>query len=147
MDKMLFTEEKIKSLKRNNSEKNKRRSIEQINENINLIQELYMNSQIEIFKAYFDILYNRIQTLLDLTYYKAKLEEYKRLIGIGSDNEKNYMLKYYEAYCENKYNELKLKEIQIKKKNNLALTVINNNKIMKLFNKIREITARVLNRE
>lgn len=146
MDKMLFAEEEIQTLKRNITEDNKEQNKKLIYENEELIKSLYMDSQMSIFTSHFDTIYKRIQTLLDLTYYKAKLEEYKGLIGVDSNKEKDYMMQYYERYCENKRKELTIKEVQIKAKNNVALTVVSNNIIIKVLTKLREAASRLLNR-
>lgn len=147
MDRILFAEEEIISLKRDINENNIRKSTEQINENIKLIQKLYMECQIEIFKSYFDILYNTIHTIFDLTFYKNKLEEYKNLIGVSIYKENDFMMQYYDTYYKKRQEELIEKENQIKVKNDFSLVLLSNNIISKLFTKIREISLRILNRE
>jgi len=53
-------------------------------------------------------------------------------------------LEYYKGYCKNKIEKLIQKEADIKRKNDLALTVVQNNTIMQIFNKIKKIIARML---
>lgn len=151
LDEMLYASEEIigikRSLKNNTSDGN----MEEINKDLNRIYEkeaqirrLYMDSQMSIFTMYFDRLYNRIQNLSDIKTYKNKLQNYKELIGFYTNDSQEYFLEYYEGYYKTKEEKLKEKENEIKRKNDLALTVISDNIIVQIFNKIKELCKRIL---
>lgn len=153
LDEMLYASEEIigikRSLKNNTSDGN----MEEINAQLNkiyekeaLIRRLYMDSQMSIFTMYFDRLYNRMQTISDIKIYKDKLQNYKELIGFYTDNQQEYFLEYYEGYYRTKEEKLKEKEAEIKRKNDLALTVVSDNIIVQIFNKIKNAIARILKR-
>lgn len=151
LDEMLYASEEIigikKSLKNNTSDGN----IEEINRELNriyekeaLIRRLYMDSQMSIFTMYFDRLYNRIQTISDIKIYKNKLEDYKELIGFYTNDNQEYFLEYYEGYYKTKEEKLIEKEAEIKRKNDLALTVVSDNIIVQIFNKIKNALSRII---
>lgn len=150
LDEMLYASEEIigikKSLKNNTSDGN----VEEINKELNriyekeaLIRRLYMDSQMSIFTMYFDRLYNRIQTISDIKIYKSKLEDYKELIGFYTNENQEYFLEYYEGYYKTKEEKLTEKEAEIKRKNDLALTVVSDNIILQIFNKIKNAISRI----
>lgn len=150
LDEMLYASEEIigikKSLKNNTSDGN----VEEINKELNriyekeaLIRRLYMDSQMSIFTMYFDRLYNRIQTISDIKIYKSKLEDYKELIGFYTNENQEYFLEYYEGYYKTKEEKLAEKEAEIKRKNDLALTVVSDNIILQIFNKIKNAISRI----
>lgn len=151
LDEMLYASEEIigikRSLKNNTSDGN----MEEINAQLNriyekeaLIRRLYMDSQMSIFTMYFDRLYNRIQTISDIKTYKNKLEKYKELIGFYTNENQEYFLEYYEGYYKTKEEKLIEKETEIKRKNDLALTVVSNNIIVQIFNKIKNALAGII---
>ncbi len=153
LDEMLYASEEIigikRSLKNNTSDGN----MEEINKELNRIYEkeaeirrLYMDSQMSIFTMYFDRLYNRIQTLSDIKIYKNKLQNYKELIGFYINDSQEYFLEYYAGYYKTKEEKLEEKEAQIKRKNDLALTVVSDNIIVQIFNKIKKAIARIIKR-
>lgn len=150
LDEMLYASEEIigikKGLKNNTSDGN----VEEINKELNriyekeaLIRRLYMDSQMSIFTMYFDRLYNRIQTISDIKIYKSKLEDYKELIGFYTNENQEYFLEYYEGYYKTKEEKLIEKEAEIKRKNDLALTVVSDNIILQIFNKIKNAISRI----
>ncbi len=154
LDEMLYASEEIIGIKRNLKNNTSDGNIEEINKQLNRIYEkeaqirrLYMDSQMSIFTMYFDRLYNRIQTLSDIKIYKNKLQNYKELIGFYTNDNQEYFLQYYEGYYKTKEEKLKEKEFEIKSKNDLALTVVSNNIIVQIFNKIKKAITKIIKRE
>ncbi len=151
LDEMLYASEEIigikRSLKNNTSDGN----MEEINKELNRIYEkeaeirrLYMDSQMSIFTMYFDRLYNRVQTISDIQIYRKKLEDYKELIGFYTNESQEYFLEYYEGYYKEKEKKLIEKEAEIKRKNDLALTVVSDNIIVQIFRQIKNTIAKML---
>ena len=150
LDDMLYASEEIIGIKRLIKTKTEDGYLN-INEYLNaiyqkeeLIRKLYMDSQMSIFTMYFNRLYNRIQNLQDIQLYKNKLEDFKELIGFYTNENQEYFLQYYENYYKEKEENLILKEAEIKQKNDLALTVISDNIIVQIFNKIKNNVNRIL---
>lgn len=150
LDEMLYASEEIIGIKRLIKTKTEEGYLN-INEYLNeiyqkeeLIRKLYMDSQMSIFTMYFDRLYNRIQNLSDIKLYINKLEEFKKLIGFYTNENQEYFLQYYENYYNQKEEKLILKEADIKRKNDLALTVISDNIIIQIFNKIKNNLSKIL---
>lgn len=151
LDEMLYASEEIIGIKRKIKEQSKEGYLEDINKQLNeiyqkeeIIRKLYMDCQMSIFTMYFDRLYNRIENLQDIKYYKNRLEDFKELIGFYINEEKEYFLEYYKGYYEKKQEKLILKEADIKRKNDLALTVVTDNPIMQIFNKIKNMILRYI---
>lgn len=152
LDEMLYASEEIIGIKRQIKNKTEEGYLN-INEYLNeiyqkeeLIRKLYMDSQMSIFTMYFDRLYNRIQNLSDIKLYRNKLEKFKELIGFYTNEKQEYFLQYYEDYYKKKEEKLILKEAEIKRKNDLALTVISDNIIVQIFNKMKNTLNRILNK-
>lgn len=150
LDEMLYASEEIIGIKRLIKDRTEEGYLN-INEYLNeiyqkeeLIRKLYMDSQMSIFTMYFDRLYNRIQNLSDIRLYKSRLEDFKELIGFYTNETQEYFLQYYENYYKQKEEKLILKEADIKRKNDLALTVISDNIIIQIFNKIKNNVSRIL---
>ncbi|MCI8362703.1 MAG: hypothetical protein HFJ41_06260 [Clostridia bacterium] len=150
LDEMLYASEQIigiKKLIKTKTEEgyfNIEEYLNEIYEKEELIRKLYMDSQISIFTMYFDRLYNRIENLSDIKFYRNKLEEFKKLIGFYTNENQDYFLKYYEDYYKQKEEKLILKQADIERKNELALTVISDNIIIQIFNKIKSNVSRIL---
>lgn len=149
LDEMLYASEEIIGTKRKIREETKEGNIEDIDKALNKIYEkevairkLYMDCQMNIFTMYFDRLFNRIENLQDIKYYKNKIEDFKDLIGFYTNEEQEYFLEYYKGYYEKKQEKLILKEAEIKRRNDLALTVVSDNPIMQIFSKIKNIIIR-----
>lgn len=151
LDEMLYASEEIVGIKRSLKNNTSDGNMEEINKALNtmyekeaIIRKLYMDSQMSIFTMYFDRLYNRVQTISDIQIYRKKLEDYKKLIGFYTNESQEYFLEYYEGYYKEKEEKLIEKENEIKRKNDLALTVISDNMIVKIFRQIRNTVARML---
>lgn len=150
LDEMLYASEEIIGIKRlikNRTEEgylNINEYLNEIYQKEELIRKLYMDSQMSIFTMYFDRLYNRIQNLSDIKLYRSRLEDFKELIGFYTNENQEYFLQYYENYYNQKEEKLILKEADIKRKNDLALTVISDNIIIQIFNKIKNNVSRIL---
>ena len=150
LDQMLYASEEIIGIK--NKLKQEGSNSKDHDEELNrlykiedLIRKLYMDSQMAIFTMYFDRLYNRIENLQDIKYYRNRLEDYKDLIGFYTNERQEYFLEYYENYYNNKEEQLVLKEDEIKRKNDLALTVVEENRITKIFNRIKDMIYKRFN--
>lgn len=150
LDEMLYASEEIIGIKRLIKDRTEEGYLN-INEYLNeiyqkeeLIRKLYMDSQMSIFTMYFDRLYNRIQNLSDIKLYRSRLEDFKELIGFYTNETQEYFLQYYENYYKQKEEKLILKETDIKRKNDLALTVISDNIIIQIFNKIKNNVNKIL---
>lgn len=144
LDEMLYASEEIVGIKRKIRGLASDGYLEEIDKELNkiyekeeLIRKLYMDCQMTIFTVYFDKLYNRLQTLTDMKYYKTRLNKFEDLIGIYTDKEQDYFLEYYIDYCNKKTEKLTLREDEIKRKNDMALTIVSNNPIIQVFNKIK----------
>lgn len=153
LDEMLYASEEIigikRSLKNNTSDGN----MEEINRELNriyekeaLIRRLYMDSQMSIFTMYFDRLYNRVETISDIQIYRKKLEDYKELIGFYTNENQEYFLEYYEGYYKEKEEKLIEKEAEIRRKNDLALTIVSDNIVVQIFAKIKNAVTRIIKR-
>lgn len=151
LDEMLYTSEEIIGIKRKLKEDSKYRYIEKVNDELNSIYEkevtirkLYMDCQMSIFTMYFDKLFNRIETLEDIKFYKTKLEDFRELIGYYTNEYQEYFLEYYKGYYQQKEEKLILKEAEIKNRSDLAITVVYDNPIMKIFGKIKSIISKYI---
>lgn len=145
LDEMLYASEEIIGIKRRIKEKSRDGYLEEINSELNriyekevIIRKLYMDCQMSILTMFFDKLYNKIENLQDIKNYKNKLENFKELIGFYINGEQEYFLEYYKGYYKNKEEKLILKEAEIKSKNDLALTVVDNNIVIQIFKKIKK---------
>ncbi len=151
LDEMLYASEEIVGIKRSLKNNTSDGNMEEINKALNtmyekeaIIRKLYMDSQMSIFTMYFDRLYNRVQTISDIQIYRKKLEDYKKLIGFYTNESQEYFLEYYEGYYKEKEEKLIEKENEIKRKNDLALTVISDNMIVQIFRQIKNTIAKML---
>lgn len=151
LEEMLYISEEIIGIKRSLKNNTSDGDIEEINKQLNRIHEketiigrLYMDSQMSIFTMYFNNVFNRIKTITDIQKYRKKLQEYKELIGVYTNKNQEYFLEYYDGYCKEKEQKLIQKETEIKRKNDLALTVISNNIISQIFTKIKKAIVKVL---
>lgn len=151
LDQMLYASEEIIGIKTLLKYQSVRLKDEEINQNLNniykkeeLIRKLYMESQLIIFTNYFDRLYLRIEDLSDIKIYKNRLEEYGDLVGFYTDGREKEILKYYEQYCYDKSEKLVLKEADIKRRNDLALTVVQDNIITQIYNRIKQAISNVV---
>ncbi len=152
LDEMLYASEEIIGIKRLIKEKteNGYLNIDEYLNNIynkeEVIRKLYMDSQMNIFTMYFNKLFTRIQDLSDIKIYRSRLGDFKELIGFYTNENQEYFLQYYEDYYKQKEEKLTLKEAEIKRKNDLALTVISDNVIIQIFNKMKNALNRILNK-
>lgn len=151
LEEMLYTSEEIIGIKRSLKNNTSDGDIEEINKQLNRIHEketiigrLYMDSQMSIFTMYFNNVFNRIKTITDIQKYREKLQEYKELIGVYTNKNQEYFLEYYDGYCKEKEQKLIQKEKEIKRRNDLALTVISNNIISQIFTKIKKAIVKIL---
>jgi len=151
LDEMLYASEEIIGIKRKIKDEAKDGYIEEVNNELNkiyekevMIRKLYMDCQMSIFTMFFDKLFNRIETIKDIKYYKNKLEDFKDLIGFYTNEEQEYFLEYYKGYYETKEEKLILKEAEIKRRNDLALTVVSDNPVMQIFNKIKNMIIKYI---
>ena len=149
LDDMLYASEKITGLKRDAKKgelEDAEKIVKQIYEQEELIRRLYMDCQMSIFTMYFDRLYGNLETTEDIEYYKKKLEGYEDLFGTFVNKDEEYFSRYYQNYCAGKFEKLKEMELEIEKRNNLALTVVSENVIEQLFKKIKKLFLKVKNR-
>ena len=106
--------------------KNKDKSI--IDENIDLIKNVYINIQNKIMTSYFNKEFKRIKSMEQLNSFSAKLLDYKDYIG--SDEAQALYIDYYKAMKE-----------QIKKKEqsfiNKSLVVVKENRFVNIFNRLK----------
>lgn len=144
LDDMLYTSEEIVGIKRKLKEEYKEELINEIYEKEELIRRLYMDNQMYIFTTYFDRLYNNLENLKDIKYYKKKLKDYREIMGTFVNESNEYFTQYYENYCKQKMTQLKVKEEEIERKNALALTVVSDNKIIQMFQKIKNMFSRII---
>ena len=151
LDEMLYASEEIIGIKRKIKEEAKDGYIQQANNELNKIYEkevtirrLYMDCQMSILTMYFDKMFNRIESIQDIKYYKNKLEGFKELIGFYTNEEQEYFLEYYKGYYQTKEEKLILKEAEIKRKNDFALTIVSDNPIMQIFSKIKNMIFRYI---
>lgn len=120
------------------------KSKDEILENSNILEEqkivkkiktLYIETQQLILTSYFDNIINKIETEKELNIYHKKLIKYRELIGSyeGLEN-------YYKYYFE------KEKEIKKLRQNlkNQALIPISDNKIVKIFKKIKDYVEKLI---
>lgn len=148
LDDMLYASEKIIGLKReakNIELEDAEKIIQQIYEQEELIGRLYMDCQMSIFRLYFDKLYNDLETKEDITYYKKKLNGYADIYGKFVNESQEYFSKYYENYCKEKYEKLEVLKFRIERKNDNALTVVSDNKILELFYKLKNMFYKLKN--
>ena len=154
LDEMLYASEEIIGIKRKIKKEAKEGYLEEIDNQLNeiyikeeIIRKLYMDCQMNIFTMYFDRLFNRIESVQDIKYYRNRLEDFKELIGFYTNKEQEYFLEYYKDYYEKKEEKLILKEAEIKRKNDLALTIVSDNPIMQVFSKIKNIIIRYIKKD
>ena len=138
LDKMLYLEEEISYILSQDK-------TDEVEERQKKIVDFYIDCQKIILKVYFDRLFNRIDMLIDISYFRAKIEEFEKLIGYKKNpsNPEEDMKEYYKKYKEDKYQKILIKEAEIKRKNNLALTVVSGNVIIQMFRKIRHLASRI----
>lgn len=150
LEEMLYTSEQIigiKELINNRTQEgyfNIQQYLNEIYEKEEKIRKLYMNCQMSIFTMYFDILFSKIESSTDIKLYISKLENFKELIGFYIDENQEYFLKYYKNYYKQKQEKLILREEEIKRKSDLAITVISDNMMIQIFNKIKDNVNRIL---
>lgn len=121
-DKILKTKDYILENKPNN---------EDILQNIEQIKTLYFDTQKLILVSYFDNVINRLETIQEVRKYKNKLIKYRDLIGSQEG------IEFYINYYIDKIKQIKEIEQNIQYKQNHALTVIKDNKILKILKKIK----------
>ena len=106
--------------------KNKEQSL--IDENIELIKKIYINIQNKIMTSYFNKKFKKIKDIEQLKDFNNKLSKYKQ--DIGSDEAQALYIDYYKDMQE-----------QIKEKEqsfiNKSLIVIKENRIVNIFNRIK----------
>lgn len=151
LDEMLYASEEIIGIKRKAKQEAEDGYIEEVDNELNkiyekevIIRKLYMDCQMSIFTMYFDKLFDRIENLLDIRYYKNKIEDFKELIGFYTNEEQEYFLEYYKNYYQKKEDKLLEKEAEIKRKNDLALTIISDNPMIQMFKKIKNMLKKMI---
>lgn len=149
LDEMLYASEeiinskaKIKLLRQEDPEE-----LKKIQEKEELICRTYMDCQMSIFTVYFNRLFKRINNTLDVKFYRARLNSFKNLLGYYTDESKEYLSDYYNEYFRNKAEELKEKEIEMKRKEAFALVTVSDNVIIQFFSRIKYTISRLLKRE
>lgn len=100
-------------------------------QNIEQIKVLYFETQKIILTSYFNNIIPRIETLEEVHQYKNKLIQYRDLVGTEEG------LEFYIKYYMDKTQQIKEIEQKIVTKNNRALTIVNDNKILRILKKIK----------
>lgn len=142
LDKLLNIEEKIillsNKLLQSDCEWNKAQKIAQkITVLKNEVKNTFIETQNLIFTSYFDNEFLKIQTTQEITIYRTRLYDYKNCIGI-TDNYNTF-----NDYYINKM--MDLENLHESMTNNVALVVVKENKIGKLFKSLRNLFS--LNKE
>lgn len=151
LDEMLYASEEIIRIKSKIKQETEDGNVEEINIQLNkiyekevIIRKLYMDCQMSILTMFFDKLFNRIETLKDIKKYRNKIEQFKGLIGYYTNEEQEYFSEYYKGYCKNKEEKLILKEAEIKRRDDLSLTVVSDNTMMQIFSRIKSIILKYI---
>ena len=106
-----------------------------IQENINKIKILYLETQNLIMNSYFSNLIKRIDTMQELEKFKIKLLNYKNYVGANEG-----LVSYWKLYEEM---QPKIKQIETKIKNR-SLVVVSDNIIARIFRKIKKYLSAFL---
>lgn len=107
----------------------------EIQDNINKVKTLYIETQNIIMTSYFNNLIKRIDTLKELDRFKEELINYKDLVGT-----KEGLITYWKLFEELRP---KIKQVEIKIKNK-SLIVVSDNIIAKMFRKIKKYLSGIL---
>ena len=128
LNQILQIKDQISELQKN---KDSADAEKQILVNIELIKTLYFNTQNVIFKSYFDKILKRTENDIEIRMIKAKLDEYKNLVGTNS--------KYidFDTYVTQFEEKAKQKAEELRNKN--ALMVINNNIFFRILKRIKKL--------
>lgn len=119
---------------------NNKLSTETNKEKITIYQEeiaaMYIDTQNKIFSIFFDKLLPKLTTLQEIDYYMDKAVCYRNIMGV-SNKEKFLFGSFYDIKLEEIISKYEKRKIKINKKtNNNALTIISENKVLKLIKRI-----------
>ena len=106
-------------------------------ENIELIKNLYFETQNVIFSSYFDGILKRCENDIEVSMLRKKLYSYRSLVGTAHDYND------FDIYCMDfeKKAQAKVQELKNKK----SLMVISNNIIFRIFRKIKQLFTKSTN--
>ena len=102
-----------------------------IQENIDLIRNLYFETQNKIFMSYFNSLLKRAENDIEINMIKRKLEDYRNYVGKADDYSS------FDMYCIGFEKQAEQKILELK--NNKALVVLKNNFIYRIIRKIKRL--------
>ena len=102
-----------------------------INHNIELIRNIYFETQNKIFMSYFNSLIKRVENDIEVNMLKRKLEDYRNFIGTSEDYSS------FDMYCMGfeKQVEQKLEDLKNKK----ALVVLKDNFVYRIIRKLKRL--------
>lgn len=108
---------------------------DEINENMNIIKKIYIETQGIILKSYFNREFKKIKNISELEKFRDKLLKYRDYIG----SKEGQVI--YSDYYKDMEEQLKTLEYSM---TNKALIVVSDNKIINAFRKIRNYIERLV---
>lgn len=106
-----------------------------VKENVQIIKNIYIETQNKILKSYFDREFKKIKNITELKRFSEKLLNYRNYIG-----SKEGQITYLEYYKE-MMDKIKILEESL---TNKSLMVIQENKIVNIFRKIKNYIAKIV---
>ena len=136
LDKMFDIEQKIsKLMSEGRKSKNLKRIFKKVNIHKKELNQIFLETQWEIFSTYFNRKIQVINTLEQVENYKNELFDYNQWLEISIDDEIKYSL-----FSAEKIEKLERKEIEIIRRNSsTGLILFNNNPIFSIIRSIRKL--------